>query len=179
MSNELLQAKLEVLGVFFLVKKIRDRYEDYFAISKEEACKQIESETQEKDPDRSVSMSSFKRILNFELKPIISFGQMNNLTHWFTDGNFKTFHKYITKHEEAILEHNNMSDDKVQLLLNKIKNHRSKTKTSILSKDKRRTNSVEISGIESGKDTKITIKGEKSNISIGQIKSGDNTSLDL
>lgn len=179
MSNELLQTKEEILGVFFLVKKIRDEYENYFAISKEEACKQIEYMTQEKDPDRSISMSSVKRILNFKIKPIISSGQMNNLTYWFTDGEFKIFQKYITENYEEILELNDLPDEEIQLLLNKIKKHKSKAKTAISPKAVKASNSIEISGIDSGKNTKITIKRESSNISIKQIKSGETTDLDL
>src|SRR5690606_33593526 len=121
---------------------------------------------------------SFRRILNFKKEPIISEGKMNDLVYWFTNGECPSFHRYIDNNIEDILKYNSLSEEDLDILLNKIKNHGTKNKNEDIVTPK--NNSISIADVESGENTIISIeKGESSDISISKIKSGKQTKLDI
>jgi len=122
MSNNLLQTKEEVLGLFFLLKKIKKRLEKNFSISDEEACKEIEDQTEA--IGRKVSNRSFRRVLNFKEDPYISLGKMNDLIYWYTSESYYSFQKYINDNTEELFSSNFLSEDELQLVLSKIQLHK-------------------------------------------------------
>jgi len=122
MANKLLHSKEEVLGLFFLLKKIKKRLEEHFSISDEEACKEIEDLTRE--TGKTVSRRSFRRMLNFEKNPVISLKKVNDLIYWYTDKTYYSFQKYINDNNEELFSSNFLSEEELQLILSKILLHK-------------------------------------------------------
>lgn len=150
MSNSILKKQEEILGVIFLIEEIKKKLGKAFEISDEEGCQQIETQTE--NYGTKVSNRSIRRLLNFKSEPIISPRLMNTLVNWFTEEKHPSFSRYVKENIKEIESANFITQEELQILMDKIADHLSKKEKKI----DFNTN-IHISNITSGKNTSIII----------------------
>ena len=120
MVRDLVSKKKEILAVVYLVEKIESEYSSLFSESNKYAFDILSSET--KSYGEVVSESSFSRLINYRKKPFISYGTMNNVVRWFTRDTYMSFIKYVDANEDEINEAELISEDELNILVDKITN---------------------------------------------------------
>jgi hypothetical protein len=127
MSKELLHTKKDVLGLLFLTQQMKKDFEGEFGISPKNGCKHIDDLIQNykvngQKIDIDLSLASIERIFNFQNTPKISYATMNKIVRWYTKDSYKIFLVYVKNNFDKISSSNLISDKKLQIILEKIKN---------------------------------------------------------